>query len=185
MKSKKYIVISGAPGVGKSTILKHIREARPDLLFSRSCTDRPPRPEEAPDAYEYISTSQFEEGIRDGVFLEYVYAGGVYYGSRKSALEKLADDDRILMDLDTRGGLSVVGAYPDETLLLYIYAPKHVVEMRLRQREEHRMPADVLEARLARWETETERAFAHYHYQVENADLETCVAQILDIIDNT
>lgn len=185
MKSKKYIVISGAPGVGKSTVLKHIREARPNLLFSKSCTDRPPRPEEEPDAYEYISTSQFEAGIRDGIFLEYVFAGGVYYGSRKSDLEKLADEDRILMDLDTQGGLSVLSTYPNDTLLLYIYAPKRIVEMRLRKREAHRMPKDVLEARLARWDTETAHAFAHYHYLVENADLETCVAQILDIIDNT
>ena len=185
MKKKKYIVISGAPGVGKSTVLKRIKEERPKLLFSRSATDRPPRPEEGPDAYEFISTPQFEADIRAGVFLEYVFAGGVYYGTRKSVLEELSDEERVLMDLDTQGGLCVLSAYPDDTLLLYIYAPKHVVEMRLRQREEHRMPADVLEARLARWETETKRAFSHYHYQVENADLETCVAQILDIIDNT
>ena len=185
MKKKKYIVISGAPGVGKSTVLKRIKEERPKLLFSRSATDRLPRPEEGPDAYEFISTSQFEADIRDGLFLEYVFAGGVYYGTRKSVLEELSDEDRILLDLDTQGGLCVLGAYPDDTLLVYIYAPKQVVEMRLRQREEHRMPADIIEARLARWEEETKRAFAHYHYQVENADLETCVAQILDIIDNT
>lgn len=181
----RFIIVSGAPGVGKSTLLKRIRKARPELLFSVSTTTRPPRPEEDHGAYEFVSTTEFEEDIRAGAFLEYVREGKVYYGSRKNVLESVADKERMIFDVDTYGGLCIFHAYPEDTVLIYVYAPKNIVEMRLRQREEHRMPADVLEARLARWETETKRAMAHYHYQVENVDLEACVAQILDIIDNT
>lgn len=115
MKNKKYIVISGASGVGKSSLLKCIREERPELLFSVSVTDREPRPEENEDSYEFVSTATFEECIRKEALLEWVREGGVYYGTRKSALENLCAGDHILLDLDTKGGIAVKRAYPDET----------------------------------------------------------------------
>lgn len=183
MKNRRIIILSGVPGVGKSTLLKKIKEARPNLLFSRSCTDRPPRPEEDSNAYEYISSSEFEAGIRDDIFLEYVYEGGIHYGTRKSTLENLADGARILMDLDTQGGLSILHAYPDDTLLIFIYAPKEVVANRLRSREEGRMPPEVINNRLARWDAENIRA-VQYHYIVENTELDICLEQLLSIIDN-
>ena len=184
MKNRRVIILSGVPGVGKSTLLKKIREARPNLLFSRSCTDRPPRPEEDSNAYEYISCPEFEAGIRDNIFLEHVYEGGVHYGTRKNILKNLANGDRILMDLDTQGGLSILQAYPDDTLLIFIYAPKEVVANRLRSREEGRMSSEVINNRLARWDAENIRA-AQYHYIVENIELDTCLEQLLAIIDNT
>ena len=44
MSQGKLIVISGASGVGKGTVLKLMMEQRKDLLFSVSATTRPPRP---------------------------------------------------------------------------------------------------------------------------------------------
>ena len=42
----KIFVFSGASGVGKSSALKRVMEARQDLRFSVSCTTRAPRPGE-------------------------------------------------------------------------------------------------------------------------------------------
>ena len=179
---KKYIVISGVPGTGKSSAIEKIREARPELLFSRSCTDRARRPEEDEKAYEFLTAAQIEEGIREGVFLETVYSAGVHYATRKSTLD-ISDGDRLLLDLDTGGGAAVLKAYPEDALLIFIYATKEVVEQRLRRREEGRMPEAIIQERLGRWDTETERARAIYHWHVENEVLETCVEEILNIID--
>ena len=46
MSKGKLFVISGASGVGKSTVLKLVMEGRDDLKFSVSATTRPPRPGE-------------------------------------------------------------------------------------------------------------------------------------------
>ena len=46
MTNGKLFVISGASGVGKSTVLSKVMEARKDLTFSVSATTRPPRPGE-------------------------------------------------------------------------------------------------------------------------------------------
>ena len=50
------IVLSGPSGVGKSTIIKKVREKMPDLRFSVSCTTRSPRNGETPDVdYHFLS----------------------------------------------------------------------------------------------------------------------------------
>ena len=44
MSQGKLIVISGASGVGKGTVLELMMARRPDLTFSVSATTRAPRP---------------------------------------------------------------------------------------------------------------------------------------------
>ena len=46
MSKGKLFVISGASGVGKSTVLKSVMRRRGDLCFSVSATTRQPRPDE-------------------------------------------------------------------------------------------------------------------------------------------
>ena len=46
MKNGKLIVISGASGVGKGTVLSLMMQKRDDLFFSVSATTRDPRPGE-------------------------------------------------------------------------------------------------------------------------------------------
>ena len=46
MSKGNLFVISGASGVGKSTVLKQVMKLRDDLQFSVSATSRPPRPGE-------------------------------------------------------------------------------------------------------------------------------------------
>ena len=52
MSMGKLIVISGASGVGKGTVVKEMMAARKDLFFSVSATTRPPRPGEQ-DGVDY------------------------------------------------------------------------------------------------------------------------------------
>ena len=56
----KLFVISGASGVGKSTVLKQVMEMRKDLSFSVSATTRPPRPGEVDgQSYYFITKDRF------------------------------------------------------------------------------------------------------------------------------
>ena len=61
MKKGKLIVISGASGVGKGTVLGIMMEKRKDLSFSVSATTRPPRPGEIDGVhYYFITREKFE-----------------------------------------------------------------------------------------------------------------------------
>ena len=54
MKKGKLIVISGASGVGKGTVLGLMMKKRDDLRFSVSATTRPPRPGEQEGVHYYF-----------------------------------------------------------------------------------------------------------------------------------
>ena len=67
----KLIVLSGASGVGKGTVLKELMKQRQDLRFSVSATTRDPRPGEEDGVHYYFETRvRFEEMILGGEFLE-------------------------------------------------------------------------------------------------------------------
>ena len=82
MKKGKLIVISGASGVGKGTVLGIMMEKRKDLSFSVSATTRPPRPGEIDGVhYYFITREKFEAMIAAGEFLEYDAHAANYYGT--------------------------------------------------------------------------------------------------------
>ena len=63
----KLIVISGASGVGKSTVLSKVMKSREDLKFSVSATTRAPRPGEVDGvSYYFVTRERFEEMIAAG-----------------------------------------------------------------------------------------------------------------------
>ena len=82
MSKGKLIVLSGASGVGKGTVLGLMMKARPDLSFSVSATTRAPRPGEVDGVhYYFITKERFEEMISQGQFLEYDAHAANYYGT--------------------------------------------------------------------------------------------------------
>jgi guanylate kinase len=72
MNKGKLFVISGASGVGKSTVLGKVMQARKDLTFSVSATTRKPRPgEEEGVSYYFVSKETFLDMIEKDAFVEY------------------------------------------------------------------------------------------------------------------
>ena len=71
MSKGKLIVISGASGVGKGTVLDLVMQKRKDISFSVSATTRAPRPGEVDGVHYYFVTKErFEDMIQKGEFLE-------------------------------------------------------------------------------------------------------------------
>ena len=60
----KLFVISGASGVGKSTVLGKVMSQRDDLAFSVSATTRDPRPNECDGVHYYFITKEKFEFFR-------------------------------------------------------------------------------------------------------------------------
>ena len=70
-------MLSGPSAVGKSTVVRCLRERVPDLHFSVSATTRAPRPGEV-DGVDYSSSSaeRFQQLIDDGDLLEWAEIHG-------------------------------------------------------------------------------------------------------------
>ena len=176
----KLIVLSGASGVGKGTVLKELMKQRQDLRFSVSATTRDPRPgEEDGVHYYFVTRERFEEMIQGGEFLEYDAHNKNYYGTpRAQALEKM-ETGHVLLDIEPKGAEQVRRAMPEATLIFIMPPSMEELERRLRGRGD--TPEDQIQIRMERavWEMEQRH---WYDYVVVNDVAERCAEEILQII---
>lgn len=180
MSSGNLFVISGASGVGKSTILKRVMEEEPNLQFSVSATSRAPREGETNGVqYFFVSEDAFKQMITQGAFVEYDYHMGNYYGTLKSEVFNKTQQGNMILDVEPVGAMRVREIYPEATLI-YIAPPSlEILENRLRSRND--TPEDQIRLRSERaaWEDSQKDK---YDFIVVNDVLEDAVAKVLQII---
>ena len=180
MSKGKIIVISGASGVGKSTVLKEVMKARQDLVFSVSATTRPARPDEVDGVnYHFISRDTFLEMIRKGEFLEYDEHHDNLYGTLYSAVKDATNKGNVVLDIEPNGAMNVRRVHPDAVLIFIMPPSWEALEARLRGRGD--TPEDQIQTRLTRARWELDQA-PKYDYQVINDQVEACVEEVLKII---
>ena len=179
----KLFVISGASGVGKSTVLKQVMDVRKDLAFSVSATTRQPRPGEVDgQSYYFITKARFEEMIARNEFLEYDAHMDNYYGTPEAQLEEKLAKGNVILDIEPNGAFNVRKRRSDAVLIFIAPPSAEELERRLRSRgdtseEQIRMRLDRV-----RWEMKQSR---QYDYTVINDRVETCADKILTIIAKT
>ena len=70
-------MLSGPSAVGKSTVVRCLRERIPNLHFSVSATTRAPRPGEVDGVdYHFVSPARFQQLIDEGALLEWAEIHG-------------------------------------------------------------------------------------------------------------
>ena len=182
MSKGKLIVISGASGVGKGTVLGLVMNKRPDLRFSVSATTRPPRQGEQDGVhYYFITKERFEEMIAAGEFLEYDAHAKNYYGTPRRQAEEKQEAGHVLLDIEPKGAEQVRRSAPDTTLIFIMPPSMEELERRLRGRGD--TPEDQIRIRMERavWEME-QRGW--YDHVVVNDDAQRCADEILNIISD-
>ena len=176
----KLFVISGASGVGKSTVLSKVMGERPDLRFSVSATTRNIRPGEVDgESYYFITKDKFLDMIEKHEFLEYDAHMDNYYGTPKGQLEEKLQKGSVILDIEPNGAFNV-RKEKDDAVLIFIAPPSlEELERRLRSRgDTSEEQIQVRQARVA-WEMEQSK---QYDYVVVNDVVERCAAEILEII---
>ena len=180
MKKGKLIVISGASGVGKGTILNLMMEKRKDLRFSVSATTRAPRPGERDGVhYYFVSKEQFESMISRGEFLEYDAHAANYYGTPRAQAEEKMQRGPVLLDIEPNGAKKVKESAPEATLIFIMPPSMEELERRLRGRGDTSEDQIQMRMERSRWEMD-QRSW--YDYVVVNDDAERCADEILKII---
>lgn len=180
MSNGKLFVISGASGVGKSTVLSKVMRSREDLQFSVSATTRSPRPgEKEAVSYYFVSQSAFEEMISKDEFIEYDSHMGNLYGTPKGQLEEKLKIGHVMLDIEPNGAFEVLRSRPDAVLIFI--APPSLQELERRLRSRGDTDEEQIGMRLSRasWEMEQSKK---YNYIVINEQVDTCADEILRII---
>ena len=180
MSKGKLVVISGASGVGKGTVLGIMMKKRDDLKFSVSATTRSPRPSETDGVhYYFVTKEQFEEMIATGQMLEYSAHAANYYGTPRAQAEEKMQTGSVLLDIEPNGAGQVKKAAPDAVLVFIMPPSMEELERRLRGRGDTSEEQIAMRLERAVWEMEQRHWYDHV---VVNDDAERCADEILKII---
>lgn len=110
-------MLSGPSAVGKSTVVRCLRERLPDLYFSVSVTTRAPRPGEVDGVdYFFVSPEQFQKLIETDALLEWaeIHGGLHRSGTPREPVRDAARAGRpVLIEVDLAGARAVKKAMPE------------------------------------------------------------------------
>ncbi|WP_038017026.1 guanylate kinase [Synechococcus sp. PCC 7335] len=171
------IVVAGPSGVGKGTLLAHLRDRHPDLRVSISATTRQPRPGEVDGQhYYFVSRAKFEEMIAQGELLEWAEFAQNYYGTPKRPIkEAIAAGERIVLEIELIGARQIRESFPEAKQIFVLPPSVAALEARIRSRGQDNEPA--IARRLAQSKVELAAA-DEFDYQIVNDSLETALKDL-------
>lgn len=181
------LVMSAPSGAGKTTLRDRLVAEFPSLIYSVSCTTRPPRAGER-DGHDYVflSPDDFERRVARGEFLEHATVHGHRYGTRREPVVAALRSGRdVLMDIDVVGAARVraaARAAPSDDPIRRGYldvfiAPPSLEELRRRLVARGTDTPEAIAKRLDRARQEMERA-GEFMRHVVNDDLERAYAEL-------
>ena len=177
------IVISGTPGVGKDSLIQHLKERDHPFHFVVTATDRPPRPGEVHGIdYFFTSTEEFIRMIEQNKLLEHAVVYGQYKGiPRRQVQEAMASGKDVVMRVDVQGVATIRQLAPEAVSLFLTASSEEELERRLRARGGD--SAEQLQKRIATAREEMKR-LPEFDYVVINHDgaLDRAVDDVLAII---
>lgn len=177
MSQGRIIIVSGASGVGKGTILRTVMQQHESLHYSVSATSRPMRPEDREGvSYYFVSRERFEEMIAAGELLEHACYAGNYYGTPLRPVEEaLARGESVVLEIDVQGALQVMQRRPD-AISVFI-APPSYAELKRRLAGRGDTPPDIAARRLHIALEECRQA-KHYQYTIINDSVGHAVQEL-------
>ena len=175
------LVISGPSGVGKDSVIQHLRETITNCHFAITATTRDKRPGEINGKdYIFLDKVSFSEKIRLDQFLEYAQVYGNWYGiPTKQVTDALSDGNDVIIKADVKGA-STIKKKVDGSILIFIKPPSTLdLEKRLKKR--HSEDEAELNLRLATAKEELSKIDI-FDYVVVNDDVIEASEEIKRII---
>ncbi|EAK0297990.1 guanylate kinase [Campylobacter upsaliensis] len=167
------LLISGPSGAGKSTLLKKLfEEFKDELYFSISSTTRTPRDGEINGVhYHFISQEEFQNGIKNGDFLEWARVHKNFYGTSLRHTNKALDEGKIVIfDIDVQGFRIAKESLGDQIDSIFI-TTKNKEELKKRLLKRNTDTIAQLDKRLENASEEMEE-LGGYDYLIINDNLE-------------
>lgn len=178
----RLFVISAPSGAGKTSLVKALLAARPQLAVSVSHTTRTPRPHEVDGRdYHFVGGAEFARLAAAGAFLEHARVFDNQYGTgREQVGAQLEAGRNVLLEIDWQGARQIRASAPGCVSIFILPPARAALEERLRSRGTD--TDTVIARRLADAATDMSHCL-EFDYAVVNDRFEWAVAELLAIID--
>ena len=182
----RVVVLSGPSAVGKSTVVRCLRDRIPALYFSVSATTRDPRPGEVDGVdYHFVTPAEFQDLIDRGHLLEWaeIHGGLQRSGTPAQPVRDALESGRpVLIEVDLAGARAIKQALP-EAVTVFLAPPSWAdLERRLAGRATE-SPA-VMARRLATARAEL-AAQDDFDVVVVNRQLESACSELVSLLVGT
>jgi guanylate kinase len=174
-------IVSAPSGGGKTSLVKALLEAEPEVRLSVSYTTRPARPGEVDGRnYHFVALPEFQRMLEAGEFLE----SAVIYGNRYGTSQKWIDRERaggsdVLLEIDWQGAQQVRRLMKQVVSIFVLPPSLEVLESRLKGRAQD--SADAVARRLAAARDEISHV-SEYDYVIINEDFNRAALDLRSII---
>ena len=125
-------VVAAPSGAGKSSLVKALMAADPQIDLSISHTTRAPRGQEQQGReYHFASDAEFDQLLADGALLEWANVHGNRYGTTRQGVEdQLQRGLDVILEIDYQGAFQVRKLFPQAVLVFVL--PPSFAELRAR-----------------------------------------------------
>ena len=165
---KKLCVVSAPSGAGKTSLIKKILKDK-NISVCISDTSRKPRVGEANGIdYNFISSDEFQDKIKNEKYLEHAMVHGNFYGTLIDSVVKLLEDDIIvILEIDFQGAEIIKKKFPLSRRIVILPPSFEILEKRLRERGTDE--EEIIIERLENAKIELSKA-KNYDYIIVNDD---------------
>ncbi len=174
-------IISSPSGGGKTSLVRALLEAEPEVRLSVSCTTRAARPGEVDGRdYHFVTPPVFERMLEAGEFLESAVIYGNRYGTSQKWIERERAEGRdVLLEIEWQGAQQVRRLMRQVVSIFILPPSPEVLESRLRGRGED--SEEVVTRRLAAARDEIAHV-SEYEYVIINEDFNRAAQDLRSII---
>lgn len=186
-KRGKLVLIIGPSGVGKSVVLRHLRDTHPSFHFPRSATTRTRRPGEGEELYRFVTDEEFDQLLREDAFIETaIVHGSARYGTLKDEILPFIEAGKtVVREVDVQGFATIrcdplfAGNHPTYRLQSIFIVPENIEQLIARITKRAPISEQELQNRIASMEKELAFATDCTH-RIVNKDgkLEETIAEV-------
>ena len=173
-------IVSAPSGAGKTSLVKALVDAQPQVRVSVSHTTRAMRPGEVDGVnYHFVSREDFLERLERDEFLEHSEVFGNLYGTSQRWLEQtLAEGFDLILEIDWQGAQQVRRLMPQAKSIFILPPTQEALRQRLNNRGQD--SDEIIEKRMREAVSEMSH-YVEYDYLVINDDFAHALVDLQSI----
>nr|MBF0685780.1 guanylate kinase [Pseudomonas sp.] len=170
-------IVSAPSGAGKTSLVKALLDAQPQVRVSVSHTTRGVRPGEVDGVnYHFVSREDFLERLERNEFLEHAEVFGNLYGTSQRWVEQtLADGYDLILEIDWQGAQQVRRLMPQAKSIFILPPTQEALRQRLNNRGQD--SDEVIDKRMREAVSEMTH-HVEYDYLIINDDFSHALADL-------